>query len=340
MPGSIPTLLVNDTRSDCHHGCDAVIASIERLMEQHGLEGIAYWPAHKDWNESLEFDDALVRARLVIVNGEGTIHHDRPAGRKLLQIGARAKASGVPTALINTSWEANGPDLLAMLDDFTLVSARDTRSAESMGANGCNVSVVPDLSICTPSSKVVAARSGIGVTDNVDRFKALALDRCRRALGADGRTVSIAYPSEMGLGGYLRRGLSLREDLLAPERLIRLIAMRRAQWQVAKGPGLIDFLDRLGRLELLVSGRFHACTLALVSDTPFVAQASNTGKIAAMVCDAGLEPWRADPELNPDVLRQIAARGWSEAEKLARTTYLESAHQAADSLFADLAALA
>jgi len=127
---------MNDTRGDRHHGCQAVMSAICSLMERNGMRATHFWPAHADWRNDSGFDAALGSARLAIINGEGTIHHDRPAGRRLLEAGMKAHAAGVPVALINTGWEANDIQLAEMLTWFNLVAARDSRSARQMRAAG------------------------------------------------------------------------------------------------------------------------------------------------------------------------------------------------------------
>ena len=249
----------------------------------------------------------------------------------------------MPVALINTGWEANGPDFVAMLAHFDLLAARDSRSAARMAEGGAEVRVVPDLSFWHARAHAPqpesGARAGIGFTDNVDRFKSLALERLRRVCG--GETLAIGHGTA-GLGGwagFLREGIGLREDIRHPARLAGLVALRHRLWR-AGHPETDAFFSRIARLELLVSGRFHACTLALATGTPVIAQSSNTGKIAALFHDAGLDQWRGEVTLDRAFVQEARARGWSTAERAALDAYLAGAVTAAEGLFADLATLA
>lgn len=336
-------LILNDTRADRHHGCYAVMSAICALLERNGMCAAHFWPAHADWRGSPEFDRALAQVRLVVVNGEGTIHHDRPAGRNLLEVGARARAHGVPVALINTGWEANGPDMVAHLGDFDLVSVRDSCSAERMTLSGAKVRVVPDLSIWhltnQASGEVVFPRAGIGFTDNVDRYKTLKLARlCRDCKGTP---VSICYSNNRlsGWARFLRDGIAMRQDPAHPARLAAMLRARHELWRRSSNdPNL--FIDQVAHLKLLVSGRFHACTIALATGTPVIAQSSNTGKIAALFKDAGIEEWRAVVNLDTQAVSDACARGWSKSERENISAYLANATQAAEALFSDLADLA
>lgn len=307
------------------------------------LGPLRFWPAHVEWRENADFEAALADARLVVINGEGTIHHDRLAGWILLQAGERARQASVPVALINTGWEANGAEFVKMLNNFDLLAARDSRSATRMAAGGADVRIVPDLSIWharahTPQPNAVE-RAGIGFTDNVDRFKALSLERLRRTCGGETLTIGHSMCGCRGWGGFLRDGIGLREDIRHPMRLARLLVLRHRLWLEAESNS-DGFLERISRLDLLVSGRFHACTFAISTGTPVIAQSSNTGKIAALFHDAGLEPWRSDFLLEPEAVEEARDYGWSKAEHEALDTYLATAMNEAEKLFVDLARLA
>jgi hypothetical protein len=336
-------LVVNDTRVDRHYGCHAVISAIIALLESNNMRVTHFWPAHTDWRASPEFDLALAGVSLVVVNAEGTIHHDLPAGRRLLEIGAVARGRGIPVALINVGWEANGSDMVALLDDFDIVSARDARSAAQMSVCGANVRIVPDLSIwfaLTRQPRVPAdqLRSGVGFADNVKRLQAVELERLRKDCRGESLSIFQRSSGPFAQLQFLRNGVSFRQDLFHPERLAALILLRRQLWR-RMDPNFSAFLHRLAGFELLVTGRFHSCTLALATGTPLVAQKSNTHKISSLFNDAGLESWRVDGTLDRASVERARAYGWSAAEKVAIDSYTKHAVVAAEALFTDVAKL-
>lgn len=319
------------------------MTAIVTLLARNGLGPVRFWPAHAEWRGNADFDTLIAAARLVVINGEGTIHHDRPAGRRLLEAGSHVKAAGVPVALINTGWESNGPDLVAMLDHFDLLSARDSNSADRMAFSGAQVRIVPDLSIWHVTNQALGQtiypREGIGFTDNVDRFKTLELARLRR--DCKGTPVSICYSNDRlsGWARFLRDGIAIRQDPAHPVRLAAMLQARHELWRCSSNDADL-FIAQVARLKLLVSGRFHACTIALATGTPVIAHSSNTGKIAALFKDAGIEEWRAVVNLDTRAVSDACARGWSKSERENISAYLANATQAAEALFSDLADLA
>lgn len=332
-----PVVLINDTRADLHHGCWRVMRTLEAQLARVGLQVIARAPAHADWRKDPAIAEAIPRAALVVVNGEGTLHHDRPAGAALLAAGAAAKAAGVPAALINASWDANGPAYTAALADFALVSARETRSAAQIAAAGLTARVVPDLSFfeqVTPA----AARVGIGFTDSVLRDVALDLEAARKRLGGIALPIHFNFPGLRGDLRNLRDGVA-RRDLADPGFLVRSIAARLA-WRAAETRDEAAYMGKIAALSLLVTGRFHAATFALAAGTPVLAVESNTHKIGATFEDAGLAPWRRIAPADLDAVLLARAARWEPEEEKALADFLADGRRKTTALFDDLAGLA
>jgi hypothetical protein len=331
-------IILNDTRVDRHHGCSSVMRTLEAGLATAGFRIAATVPAHSDWAQDVGFEAALPCSQLLVINGEGTLHHDRPAGLRLLQAGRHARERGVATALVNAGWEANGAAYCEAVRDFDLVSARDSRSAAALHAAGIDCRVVPDLSLCSAAPPEPGQREGIAYTDSVDPDVTLALDALRRASAGEVLSIHDHDPAREPSWAFVRAVVG-RRDLAHPGRALALLRARRAQWRHS-APGTDAFLKRIARFELMVSGRFHACTLALVAGTPFVAAGTNSHKIDALIEDSGVAAWRAGAELAPDALRDAARKGWSPDEKAAVEHFVRSAHERAADLFRDLGKLA
>lgn len=333
----MPVVLLNDTRVDQHHGCTRVVAAIESLAASSGMQLLATSPAHSDWQQNESFMGALRKARLVIVNGEGTIHHDRASGLALLAVAEYSRALGIPAALVNCGWESNSSRALELLRDFTTVSVRDSQSAVDIQAAGINCGVVPDLSLFLPAGPLTRGRVGVGFTDSVVRSSSAKLETIRR------RVRGVAVPIQYSLAGAMGSYRFLREyvgvsDLGSPMLLARMLVSRVSQFR-AQVASPDHYLSRLAGLQLLVSGRFHACTLALLAQTPFISVSSNSRKIECLVHDAGLDASRVVN--NPDDIRldRIDQYAWSQSEVKSIAHYVDMAREDARKLFLELRAL-
>ena len=146
--------LVNDT-SGYHFGCDMVVKTIREQVEQRGCQ----WLGSVGRGERLKDHAVLMeRADLVIVNGEGTLHHGRKP--ELFDLADRYNA-----ALINATIDEYAlPDTARK---FQYVAVRESLSAEYWEDYfGYMPPVVPDLSLMQSVPQIPSIRD-IGLFDSV-----------------------------------------------------------------------------------------------------------------------------------------------------------------------------
>ncbi len=329
-------VLINDTLSDRHFGCHRVIRTIEGLAAEHGIKIVERSPVHVDWQSNASVIDAIESADIVLVNGEGTIHHDRPAARSLVSVADYCAGIGKPAVLFNASWFSNSPDLAESARNFALISVRESESANQLRSANIDCRVVADLAlhdIINPGS-----RSRItGVTDCVCSKTSLELDHIRRQSG--GEIINIFY-GRQGIGG-LRFFLSAfggKKAIGDPAKMISIFRTARAFYrsQFAREK---DFLDRISQLGLLITGRFHAAIFSLCSFTPLLAIESSTPKISATLKDAGLAGWRVTRASNIDRDLLQSASYWHSHEEENIRDFLSDNRARQTQLFKDIAAL-
>jgi len=136
MIKKIPKVVfVNDTSLRTpHFGCQLVGQTFREQFSRAGLDLVASLPGdfsrHPDWKA------CLARADLVIINGEGSIHHGR--FQELINLAAQ-----YPCALVNCVYQKNPEN--ENLKKFKYISARESMSAAAIRAHGAEVEVVPDV---------------------------------------------------------------------------------------------------------------------------------------------------------------------------------------------------
>ena len=152
-------VLVNDTSLfNTHFGCQLVGQTIREQCARVGLDIISSLPLDFDMKMAKPW---LQRADLVVINGEGSIHHRRHTD--LLKL-----ADAYPSALINCVYQENGNQ--PSLNNFRYISARESLSANEIRVNGADCNVVPDLIFAsTLLGSIVRppANLQLGITDNV-----------------------------------------------------------------------------------------------------------------------------------------------------------------------------
>lgn len=116
--------LFNDTSRSRHVGCKAVMRSLKAeiaefadVIATHAVGSGAFDPA------------AFAACDAVVVNGEGTIHHDSPRANFLMMILAMAQAAGKRTALINALYQQEQRTFADVLPRLDVMTVREVRSA-------------------------------------------------------------------------------------------------------------------------------------------------------------------------------------------------------------------
>jgi len=140
-------LLLNDTRSEGHFGCDLVIENTFRECQRAGIEIVSTVPnSTANWAERVEEESRSVE--IALVNGEGTMHDDRPKAMEIAHAASRSKLMGKKVFLFNTVWQ-NNRALNSFLPSFDMIFCRDSLSAKALEEAGARATVVPDLIFAT-----------------------------------------------------------------------------------------------------------------------------------------------------------------------------------------------
>lgn len=322
-------VFLNDTSTRYHHGCVRVSGRIRTLLAERGISVIASNPAHKDWRRNAQVVAALKQSDLVLINGEGTLHGGARRGAELLGILSAEERRGQPVALVNTIWENNPPAWNALLHRCDIVSVRDGHSAAALRNAGItHARLAPDLSLTGPIAQSTVLRDQIVIGDSV-RFS------CRHALAQTAQHQGATYIPTKYLGAPLWKIQPISALLW---RLYNRVPFGKMPvFRMAQNDEI--YLRELQRTQSHITGRFHGVCLSMLAQAPFLAVASKTTKIQALISDAGLDERRiitgAQLRAQPD----LVAPPFSDAELGNIKVYIAEADRAANQLFDDIRAL-
>jgi polysaccharide pyruvyl transferase WcaK-like protein len=331
-----PIVIFNDTTVDRHHGCRRVMRTLRACAAQHGFDIVAEAPAHRDWRADDKLWRALEDARLVIVNGEGSLHHGSAQAESLLSVATIARDLGIPSALINTSWSDNPTSFVELAAAFSIVATRESRSQTELKRQGVSASRTIDLSLYYPFVGAEQVRQGFLFTDSVAPDIAHALARACMRLNA--HEVSLFEPGTHA--APMRRlrtamGLALRQPTSAALLGVLDACSSRAMTCATD----VSFMSVLSSARALVSGRFHALCFSLLTKTPFLAVASNTHKIEGVLHDAGCHAFRMANAATLDGRAVEDAAQFDGHEEESIDDYLAEGRAATRALFGEMAAL-
>jgi hypothetical protein len=268
-----------------------VISEIERRLT--ASEATITWrhSVGTDWRQIFpnrpQFD-------IMIVNGEGTIHHSatRQRASLLASVGPLSKSIGIPAFLINASLYEIDDRTAKHLHDFDGIWVRESQSAKHLKSHGIDSEVVPDLTLGRKYTIASTKRKGIVGTDSVLKNISQVIEtRCKGE----------RWP----LLPILHRYKHIKNDKRAAE-----------------------YANRLSRHRLVVTGRFHVVALCIATHTPFVAVESNTPKISALLRDVFGDTRRI---IDIPVVASFAHSDfdfWTQKEYTAIQSYLRYAERA------------
>ena len=154
-------VLLNNTIGEKHVGCTLVINNLQKICEERGVTITKTYTRKDLLHPGLKKEIDSSEVDLIIVNGEGTLHHSPQASSSLLSI--RSKK---PKILVNAVWEkmyccSN------FLNSFDFISVRESKSYAEIckSVDKSKVEVIPDL-IFYDSKKLKTSYS-VGYSDSV-----------------------------------------------------------------------------------------------------------------------------------------------------------------------------
>ncbi len=128
-------VLIGDTSLRTpHFGCQLVGQTFREQFSRVGLHLVASLPSKLE--QIPKWREYVAGADLVVINGEGSIHHGR--FQELINL-----ASEYPCALVNCVYAENPRN--ENLSKFNYTSARESFSANALREHGAVVDVVPDV---------------------------------------------------------------------------------------------------------------------------------------------------------------------------------------------------
>lgn len=332
---NLSVVALGDMRGLYHHGCEAVMDGLREGLAQVGLPLTGTVP-ELVWRKERE---TCLQADLMLVNGEGGLHHDRDLVDMVLELAEERALLGRKTILVNSSWYANAPERAARLRAFALVAARDSRSAAEMAAGGARVIWAPDLAI-RQARAYCTGRSGTGVLvgDSTDTGLTARLGDLARQRGWP--QVPILMPALADKPGAKAAKIRRRCRLArAFGPLGRALVSERYRSHLSGLPDIPSYAAALSAHAGVVTGRFHTVCFCIGLGIPFLAIGSNIPKIQDLIRDAGLDLDRRI--LSPDALAEVrAVPVFTPEERAALASFWGQAETRYQALFAAIAGVA
>lgn len=293
MTKKFKVLVLNDTRSEHHHGCSRVMNTIDCYVKKYAYD-VSYVSLSNNWQKSEDIKCQIIYSDILIINGEGTIHHNSENGLSLVKAASFAKRYEVKCYLINTTYQGNSTLYAQYLMDFDKIFVRESYSHKELLTLGIESEIVPDLTFAfltnrnkyTPKSKIIFTDSvKQDVTDAlVSRFyqnKNITFS----SIFNNNITASATTRSFQRLKSIFRNNSA--QQLF--EKVFKLFSNQKGVnlWQSQLTH--MDYAEFLSEAKVVICGRFHAMTICMNHQIPFLAIESNSHKVSGTLKDIGLD---------------------------------------------------
>lgn len=287
------TLIINDTSRECHHGCDVVMRNIKTLCFDNSSSIV--WSICSD---NISDPDRLFvdyPCDLVIVNGEGTIHHSQPRAKFIAEVIRSGVSNNIPVYIINSTIQDNDDSILEALSMAKSVFVREPGSHDYLSSYGIRSSIVPDLSFYSEyATNDYLQRRGVGVTDSVS--VELSKKLFQYASQNSYEFLPILRDPEIEFDGLINGLRFLKFRSLKKIALLSKFCGDMAEYDIARFAYYFDnyerYIDSIAKFDFLITARFHSMCFSIKTLTPFVALSSNTHKMESLMIHIGISPER------------------------------------------------
>lgn len=280
--------LVNDTRYDNHHGGLTVVRNLHAAMSARGWYCTGALPVSATVDRLAGIRRAIHDAQLILVNGEGSLHHNRRNARRLLDICERLQTTH-PVAIVNALWQDNDTRRWQpVLAECKAIYTRDRRSQTQLAKLGLAPGYAPDLTFYDYPRISIPVSDRMACTDSVKSdWTAWALGQCEEGMDMD--FITLFTRTRSHTRGRRDIGKQIKYALYPV--LQRRLQIRPPARYRALGYAVDDttaLLQRIASARAICVARYHALCFALQQNRPFVAVPSNSHKSEALLAEVGL----------------------------------------------------
>lgn len=288
-------IIANDTRTENHHGCSRVMNAIDRNLFYRNVEVLRYIKLLEEWNNNENVKRDLLRADLVIINGEGTIHDDNPYINCLLSLIEFCIHYDVPVVVINATISNLSEKNLNLLRQANTIYVRESCSYDYLAHYDIKSVVVPDLTFWEYNRfnyQTKSDASKIGYTDSVLKKSSIKIEAFSKVEGFEYIDIfngnDSAYETIMAKKNTLR---ALKKTFVK-EIKKKFIEKKRKKNGFYQKPNQVEFVTNFKKYKFIFTGRYHMVCFCLIMKIPFFAISSNTFKIEGLLLDVALNPER------------------------------------------------
>lgn len=332
-------IIFNDTSSEPHHGCGLVMENIIKLLSKNKMQVICTNPTGLNWKENQAIMESIPKCDLILVNGEGTLHHAQSVAKDLISIAKYVKLNfKIPVVLINSTYQDNGDEIAEQTRYFDLIYVRETRSKDELSYYGINSEVVPDMTFYSKFDLTKKTPKNLtGVTDSVYREQSEYLFKLALRGGLEYLPI-LTFPK---IKRNIRGMLSFLRFLIF-RKCIPILCWsgysfsHRITKMFFYTVSYEKYIKKIADQNFMVIARYHTLCFALKTLTPFLCIELNSFRMKGLLEDIGIDLRRVT---NSNKFANIISKKFSLEEEKKILSYVDNAPDRIESMFSEISGL-
>ncbi|WP_122055921.1 polysaccharide pyruvyl transferase family protein [Vibrio sp. Evd11] len=303
---------------------------------------ITYVELGVNWKNSEFLKRKIIQSDKVIVNGEGTIHHNTKNGKLLIELAKFSASYDVKSFLINMTYQDNDESYIDYLKYFNRIYVRESYSHKQLEDHNISSKVIPDLSLFNDQENKSKKNGKYLITDSVkkDITKEL-LDKFSHHPSTSFISVfneNIFYKSKSkgstlmriirnnSFKNILSKSYNALKKRITSEKILPIFYVETHQ----------EYDDEISRHKLALCGRFHTMMFCINNGTPFIALKSNSHKVEGVINDIGLDVNKFIVDINKIDIDYLDDFILTDNERELIKGYRNIAKSKIDSMFKDI----
>ena len=282
-------ILINDTSSERHHGCNTVINQIDYFFDKFNIKIIYYHDTNSSFSNFKKYQKKFnPDFDILLINGEGSIHNSNIKSKNIIEIGIWTKnVLKKKVVLFNSVFQNMSNELIKKISYFDLIYIRDSLSHSFLNKNNIVSIYVPDIVLSFKKKiKTFSNHDHIIFTDSVFRDQTHELLKLSKEIDNSLFLPLSTSPSKKYFKTYFR--FFLRYYVLKIPFIFN--KYKNFDYEVQKKYVNFDnFLKNITSSKINICGRYHAIIFSIIYKIPFIAIKSNTHKVESLLMEIGLE---------------------------------------------------
>jgi len=281
-------ILINNTKSENHHGCYTVITQIDKFLKKNFIKLVYSHDTNLTFENYLLFiNKKNINFDILIINGEGSLHSSSKKAEDIIEIGYwTKKVLKKRVVLINSVFQNNNQLLISKIKAFDLIYVRDKFSQNYLSKNNVECNYAPDLVFSYYKRKKLINSDEIIFTDSVFRNTSHDLFNFYKIFKNAQFVPLSTRPSIYFFKAYIR--------FIARYYILKIPFIfnkyKNIDYEIQKKYLTYrDFINKISSSKINICARYHAIVFSLIFRVPFVALKSNTHKVESLLHEIGLE---------------------------------------------------